>query len=70
MTRATARLLVGRRIVAFDLRPFDGGPGRGTHYDPVLTLDNGAKLAFSATETDVGEYGIDPSYHPATKRRQ
>lgn len=71
MTLATARLLVGRAIVAVELRPFTDGRG-GTAYDPVITLDNGARLTFSVAETAVGVYGVDPNYHAArrTPRRR
>lgn len=65
MTRATARLLVGRRIIGFKPQPFNGGTRahRSIHYDPVILLDNGAWLSFSGTETEIGETGVDVSYH-------
>jgi hypothetical protein len=71
MTLATARLLVGRTIVAVDLRPFSaeiaGEPGVMAH-DPILTLDNGARITFLTEETECGSYGVKPLYHPKPKR--
>lgn len=62
---ATARLLVGRTIVAFDNgRMVDPDDGR-VHYQPRLKLDNGARVTFTVTETDSGDmYGVRPNYHP------
>ncbi len=57
-----ARYLVGRRIVAVDLRPFsdDCGSGAQTTFDPHITLDDGSVLRFRTHETDSGsDYGID-----------
>lgn len=63
MTLATARLLVGRKIVSFELNSWKDPSG--THYNPIIKLDNGAWISFSVTETDMGaEYGVEPSYHP------
>ncbi len=73
MTRATARLLVGRRIVGFELRTFSDGDGvlEATHHDPIILLDNGARVTFMVTETDSGDaYGIDPQYHPKKPRKR
>lgn len=72
MTRATARLLVGRTIVAYDAKPFNGGrrAHRSVHYDPIITLDNGATVAFSGTETEIGDTGVDVTYYPPVKRRR
>jgi hypothetical protein len=69
MKLATARLLVGRTIVAFDNgRLVDPDDGR-LHYQPTFTLDNGARVTFSVTETDQGGwYGITPSYHSKKPR--
>lgn len=69
MTLATARLLVGRTIVAFDARPFDDVSERGkkikTCYDPIFTLDSGARVTFMVDETNSGDvYGVKPLYHP------
>lgn len=73
MTLATARLLVGRTIVAVDLRPYPDGRG-GRAYNPVLTLDNGATVTFEVQDTDVhgeldglpfhesGDPGVRPDY--------
>jgi hypothetical protein len=63
VTLATARLLVGRKIVGFELNSWKDE--NGTHYNPIITLDNGASISFSVTETESGaEYGAEPSYHP------
>lgn len=66
-TIATARLLVGRKIVAVDLQPFDDDRG-GIAHNPRITLDNGAVIFFVAEETDVGDYGIWPGYQPIKPR--
>lgn len=83
MTLATARLLVGRAIVAVDLRSYPDGRG-GKAYNPVFTLDNGATVTFEIVETDAhneldgiashqeGVPGVRPVYQsgtPAQKRR-
>lgn len=62
------RDLIGRKIVAVDLYPFDrnmqdgpvcySGPNRYAT-NPVLTLDNGRRLSFVVQETDIGEYGVE-----------
>ncbi len=74
MTLATPRLLVGRTIVAVDLRPYSDGRG-GKAYRPVFTLDNGATVTFEVQEVDVhttldglhevgsGPPGVRPEYH-------
>lgn len=72
MTLATARLLVGRTIVAVDLQPFDDCDSAGrkvkTCYDPRLVLDNGARVTFMVDEIDCGDgYGVRPLYHPKVK---
>lgn len=74
MTLATARLLVGRTIVAVDLHPWDDETTAGrklqTCYAPVFTLDNGAKVWFTVQETDNGStYGIYPTYHSERAQR-
>ncbi len=68
MKIATSKLLVGRRIVAFDNgRMVDPDDGR-VHYQPRITLDNGALITFSVSESDQGGwYGISPAYHPKSK---
>jgi len=62
--------LIGRTIVAVDMRPFDSRMDNKTAYDPLITLDNGAQLTFTTQETDTGEYGTAISYHPKPKRRK
>lgn len=63
MTTASARLLVGRTIVGFELNPWTDEDGR-RHHNPILRLDNGATVQFSVTEAS-GDYGVTPSYFPA-----
>lgn len=68
---ATPRLLVGRKIVAVEMgsfpdRDIDGKTLRICH-DPVLVLDNGARVHFVVEETDQGDhYGIRPCYSKST----
>jgi len=55
-----ARDLIGRKIIAVDLRRFHTGRHDAPwSTDPILTLDNGRKLYFSTQETEVGEYGVE-----------
>lgn len=57
---ARTRDLVGRRIVAVEWNRFPRGRGRtGRTADPVLLLDNGARISFSVSETEDAGYGID-----------
>jgi hypothetical protein len=51
--KATVRHLLGRTIVAVDMRPFPDGQG-GTAHSPVLTLDNGRRVFFVTEEIDSG----------------
>lgn len=55
------RYLVGRTIVAVDLRPFESGRHRRLHVttDPVFTLDDGSRLRFFVCETEGTEYGVE-----------
>lgn len=72
MTQATARLLVGRKIVAYDARPFVTGEGalRRTCHDPRITLDNGAVLTLTVEETEEGSgYGTKVNYHPPARQK-
>jgi hypothetical protein len=57
--QALRKALVGRKIVDTEAHAFRDGRG-GITYQPVLVLDNGAKLHFVVHETDGGDYGIDP----------
>lgn len=68
MRNATAKLLVGRRIVGFRHNPWSDGRG-GTAHNPVIELDNGAVLTFTVEETDCGEYGVCCSYTPGRNPR-
>lgn len=73
MTLAIPRLLVGRTIVAVDLRSYADGRG-GKAYCPIFTLDNGATVTFTVQEVDIhgkqdglpfhesGDSGVRPEY--------
>lgn len=77
MPLAIPRLLVGRTIVAVDLRSFSDGRG-GKAYRPIFTLDNGATVTFEVQETDAhgeldglpsheaGDPGVRPEYRAGT----
>lgn len=56
---AKARDLIGRTITAVDFQPFATGRGRERTTKPIITLDNGRKLYFVASETEVGDYGVE-----------
>ena len=57
------RHLIGKKIVAVDMQPFDDGKG-GTAHDPVITLDDGSRLCFITEEIDSGDcYGVDIVRH-------
>lgn len=65
MAKVRPRDLIGRKIVAVKLCRFqtmrDGAKPTDEDYwatDPVITLDNGRRLAFIVQETEVGEYGV------------
>ena len=69
MSTASARLLVGRKIVGFDLRSWSDA--NGVHHDPRIVLDNGATVTCMVTETEFGDpYGITPLYHSHKKPRR
>lgn len=75
MANATQRLLKGRTIVAFDARPFDGAHVGATYtltcHDPVIQLDNGARLTFTVEETESGDtYGVRVVYRPPARNRK
>jgi hypothetical protein len=63
MKPASARLLVGRRIIGFDRRAFPTGRGSTTG-NPVIVLDNWARIVFSVTETESLAYGVNVFYIP------
>lgn len=67
MVTASARLLVGRKIVAVEMTPTDDGKG-GTAHLPRIRLDNGALLTFTTEETEHGWYGTSIDYHPAKRK--
>jgi len=63
-----ARYLVGRKIVAVEMKPFDTGHvGMGAmaiSNDPVLVLDDGSRISFRVDETESGsECGISVFRH-------
>lgn len=69
---ATKRRLVGRCIVDIELNRFSRGGSRRPRwtYRPVLVLDNGARVAFTADEIESGsDYGVTPTFYPPTRRR-
>jgi len=56
------RDLIGRRIVGVEWNRFHVRPEtdkRFTTTDPVLILDNGARLSFVVAETESQEYGVE-----------
>jgi len=71
-THASAKLLVGRRIVGYEPHPFESREhpelGSQVAHFPVLTLDNGARLTFATEETEVGEYGTAIIYHAPRRK--
>lgn len=74
MRRQGGRRLIGRTIVDVDIRPvWDAERGRYTT-DPVLYLDNGARVTFNVEETGSGsDYGIRLHYwrpHKKDKKAQ
>ncbi len=54
--KATTKHLIGRTIIAVQMRPFRDGRG-GTAHAPLVTLDDGRKVWFVTEETEIGEYG-------------
>lgn len=70
--KATSKLLVGRTIVDVQFWSFAARPGldRSTADDPVITLDNGARLHFITQETEVGEYGTHIEYVTPSRPRK
>ena len=60
------RWLIGRTIVAYDNGTNESvlTSGARPSHNPVLTLDNGARLSFIVEELlDGDDYGIFPLYH-------
>ena len=65
MTPKEAKRLIGRTIVAVDLRSHwesrDSGKQRTLMHDPVLTLDDRSQVSFAVEEHPEGAgYGIKP----------
>lgn len=51
--------IIGRRIVGVEMNPFPARDLNNTMaHDPVITLDNGAKLRFMTEETQTDDYGV------------
>lgn len=70
MSRFNPKWIIGRTIVACEMNPFDSGDGHmSVAHNPVITLDNGARLKFMAEEAADG-YGIDIVYFAASQRRK
>jgi len=68
----SAREIVGKRITAFDPRPYRAGSETGKSrlimHDPIITLDDGSILVFHTEEhPDGGEYG---AFIQRVKRRR
>lgn len=57
MPKATSEDLIGRKIVHVEWNKFDDGRG-GAATDPILTFDNGMKIAFQVQETEGFDYGV------------
>lgn len=53
------RDLKGKRVQRALLNPFPDGRG-GVAYSPSILFEDGTILNFAVSETDVGEYGVDP----------
>jgi hypothetical protein len=58
-----SKRLVGRTIVAFELRPFQATDEAVTKRvewatDPRIRLDDGTVVQFVTQETEIGEYGV------------
>lgn len=67
--KARKRDLIGRTIVEMDRRR-QWDPGRRCWYDdPVIILDNGARIYFSTVETEGSDYGIDIHIAKPTRRK-
>jgi hypothetical protein len=64
--RFNPKWIIGRTIVAVDMKPFSDGRG-GTVHDPAFTLDNGAKVSFITEETYDRDYGVNILYLPPPK---
>lgn len=59
--------LAGHTIVGVTLNPqWDSGNGEYI-YDPIITLDNGVKVAFAVQEGSDGDHGIAPCIFPPSK---
>ena len=67
------RNVVGKRIVSMRLNRFNTGRstgrgGKAWSFDPVIELEDGSKITFSVDETEVGSYGITPTYWSPTQK--
>jgi hypothetical protein len=58
--------IIGRKIIAVEMHPFEG-ENHLTAHAPVITLDNGARIFFVTEETGLSEYGTAICYRPAPK---
>ena len=74
-TRRTKRL-IGRRITAVELNPYEGlydDAIADTHvaYDPRITLDDGTKLQFAVQETNDEWWGVElVAYRPPSRKER
>ena len=58
------RIAIGEAITKIDMRPTRDK--NGTHYDPVIWLENGASIAFRVSESHDGSfYGVTPIFRKA-----
>jgi hypothetical protein len=57
--------IIGRRIIAVELNSFPARPDDKNSplaHQPVIHLDNGARLDFTTEETECGVYGTAINY--------
>lgn len=70
LSRDIAKFVKGRKIVRFTLNPqWDEGSKQYT-YDPVITLDNGAQIAFAVQERQDLDYGVAPCIFQPSKENK
>lgn len=53
--------IVGKRVAAVEMRPFDDGKG-GKAHAPIIRFADGSFIEFTTEETEVGEYGTSIDY--------
>lgn len=77
MSGLNPKWLIGRTIVAVEMNAYrarESPVDRTLAHQPVITLDNGARLLFITDETDFGEYGTTIVYakprKPAARKKE